>query len=1230
MAAVNADRDLLFGMLALQNGLVDQGQLVAAFQSWTRDRARPLAEHLAARGDLDPDQRAGVEAMVGLHLRKHRGDPAKSLASIPAGRSTRESLAALGDPAIEHSLTQLASGSDGEADRTASYAVGTATTDGQRFRVLRPHARGGLGAVFVALDTELHRDVALKQILDSHADDPVSRQRFLLEAEVTGGLEHPGIVPVYGLGAHVDGRPYYAMRFIRGDSLKEAIDRFQKDDTLKSKPGHRSLELRKLLRRFTDVCNAIDYAHSRGVLHRDIKPGNVIVGKHGETLVVDWGLAKATGKADPAGGEHTLVPSSASCSAETLPGSALGTPAYMSPEQARGEIDNLGPRSDVYSLGATLYCLLTGGAPFVGDDIGQVLRKAQRGEFTPPRQVTASIDKTLEAICLKAMALVPDARYASPRALADDIERWMADEPVTAWREPWTRTAARWLSRHRTLVASLAASVLVALAGTAAVLVVQTQANAQLMRSRADVQARYELAVEAIKTFHTGVSEDFLLKQDQFQALRDRLLKSASEFYGKLSALLDKETDLTSRRALAESKFELANLTALVGRGEDALAAHRSVLAERERLAAEHGAGRALLSDVGRSLNEVARRLEATGKNDEAIAVYRRSESLLAGQSAAEPSIRAALAGCRMSMGALLSRLGKSDEALDAYRKAQAEQETLAASPNASLDARCDLATTVYHIGVLLARTGKPKEAEHEYRTALTMCEKLAAANPAIADFQSRVAALHFSLGILFWQTGRLSDAEAEYHASLLGCEKLVAENRAVIDFRNRLANSHSTLGQVLAQTGRPTDAEAQYQAAFKIFERLVEDNPSLTDFRRGLADCHINLGILLSETGRLSDAGTQYRRALVIDQKLVDENPEVTEFRTSLAHIHNNFANVLMQTGHPALAEGAYRQAILIQENLVSDHPEVTDFGRGLAYSYNNLGELMARRGRNAQSESIFRKALPMLQSLVDGDPANYEARSLVADTQNSLGVILARAGKSSEAEASYQNALGLRRELARVEPGNPMWPWGVGSTLTNLSALDADRGHLDAAIAKFRESTSIHDRLVRAHPTVTDYQTELTFGLIWLGRALYRLGQGNEAIEPLQRAITLHVSSASLSPEVRYDLACAHALLAAAGRSAAELEKAAAALRLAVSDGYTDLARLKVDPDLESLRRRAEFRLLLLDLAMPSDPFAAARRGAQYRRRLGCAVDRQNLSRPTPAGAYSGAGRPHTFIAS
>ncbi len=343
--AVETDRHLLFGLLALQNDLIDQDQLVAAFRAWSRDKSRPLAEHLRALGHLDDEQCVGVEAMVGLHLKKH-GDAENSLAALPTGPSTRARLAAVSDPELSGAVGRLASGptpTEAGAESTVTYAVGSATSDGQRFRVLRPHARGGLGAVFVALDTELHREVALKEMLESHADDPTSRRRFVLEAEVTGGLEHPGIVPVYGLGSYNNGRPYYAMRFIGGDSLKDAIAAYHGAENRKADPGRRSLELRNLLGRFVDVCNAIDYAHSRSVLHRDIKPSNVIVGKHGETLVVDWGLAKPQGRSDggEASDERPLVSSSASGSGETLPGSVLGTPAYMSPEQARGELDRL-------------------------------------------------------------------------------------------------------------------------------------------------------------------------------------------------------------------------------------------------------------------------------------------------------------------------------------------------------------------------------------------------------------------------------------------------------------------------------------------------------------------------------------------------------------------------------------------------------------------------------------------------------------------------------------------------------------------------------------------------------------------------------------------------------------------------------------------------------------------------------------------------------------------------
>jgi serine/threonine protein kinase len=432
MATFAADRHLLFDLLALQVGLIDQAQLVAAFHAWTRDKARPLADHLQALGHLDDEQRGLVQALAAQHLKKHDGDAARSLAAIGVGESIRRGLAAVADPEINSTLVGLVFDPDSDADpgRTASFAVGAATGGGQRFRILRPHARGGLGAVFVARDEELHREVALKQIVDRHADDTHSRARFHVEAEITGKLEHPGIIPVYGLGHDPFGRPFYAMRLVRGESLKEAVAQFHRAEGPGRDPRERALAPRRLLGRFIAVCYTVAYAHSRGVIHRDLKPANVLLGPSGETLVIDWGLAKVVGRPESAGdlAEATLRPALAARAGETLPGSLIGTPGYMSPEQAAGRPREVGPASDVYSLGATLYCLLTGRPPIEDSDVGRALLRVQRGEFVPPSGLNPAVEPALEAICLTAMALKPEDRYPSPRELADAIEVLLASD----------------------------------------------------------------------------------------------------------------------------------------------------------------------------------------------------------------------------------------------------------------------------------------------------------------------------------------------------------------------------------------------------------------------------------------------------------------------------------------------------------------------------------------------------------------------------------------------------------------------------------------------------------------------------------------------------------------------------------------------------------------------------------------------------------------------------------
>jgi len=347
---------------------------------------------------------------------------------------------------------------------------------GMRYDQFVFHDAGGLGVVYKARDIELGRQVALKRLNTKVGGNAENRRRFLREAEVTARLEHPGIVPVYGLVRDAGGQPCYAMRFIKGESLNTAIQQFhtKRDGRAGShmSSGEEVLEFRKLLNHFVTACNTIAYAHSRGVVHRDIKPANIMLGPYGETLVVDWGLAKVMGKGESSdvnhAGDHDIPLLETQLASHTpddltRAGHSMGTPAFMSPEQAAGRLESIGPASDIYSLGATLYCVLTGKSPFSESDRAVILQKVLKSEFTPPTSRNRNVPAALEAICVKAMAFKPEHRYTSAEALAEDIEHWLADEAVSARREPLAVRFARWVRQHKPLSVSIAAACILAL-----------------------------------------------------------------------------------------------------------------------------------------------------------------------------------------------------------------------------------------------------------------------------------------------------------------------------------------------------------------------------------------------------------------------------------------------------------------------------------------------------------------------------------------------------------------------------------------------------------------------------------------------------------------------------------------------------------------------------------------------------------------------------------------------
>jgi serine/threonine-protein kinase len=940
-----------------------------------------------------------------------------------------------------------------------------------QFGILQFHKAGGLGEVYLAQSQDLGREVALKRMQGRFAQDCSKRSRFVQEAEITSRLEHPGIAPVYAMGQDEVGRPFYAMRFIRGNTLQEACEQFHQADQPGRGPAERALTFRQLLGRFVAVCNTVAYAHSRGVIHRDIKPGNIILGPFGETILLDWGLAKMLQNKglsqngdrthqthescphfgmgpppDPAAGAPAGIPGeSRQTSLErdapdntgtaveaTQLGVPVGTPPYMSPEQAGGNWDKVGPASDIYGLGATLYTLLTGRVPVTGKDAGEILHHVKQGDWVHPRQVKRAIPRALEAICLRAMAPRPLDRYPSASDLAADVEHWLADEAVTAWREPLSGRFRRWGRHHRATVAGAVMAVGVAavsltLATWLLVAAYEKEHRAKQTAERKEGEAAeqrdeakrrkqqaeksFQEAWDAVDFFQTQASQHALFQAPGLQPLRKDLLQRALKFYQKYIQEHKNDADFQADRARAFVR--LADITRDIGAQKDALGAYRQAVSELERLVAGNPTNIAYAADLAAAYHNLATLWSKIGEIKQAESVFAkalaRQQKVVALPSSGSKA-QYDLAVLFQNLARLNVLKKKSSMAEQSYKRSLAILAKLTQT-HANISQYQYLTAHDYMgLGLVYANLSKVEEAVTAFQNAAKVLSELKRREPTTPDYQTALGVVYTNLANLYFHTMRdLAKSEAARQAALAIQEQLVKQNPEVTQYRSDLAGGYYDLGLYYVLTRQLPKAKPLLEKALAFRQQLARENPGHPPLESELAESHFGLGTWHSANGENEQAIKANLLALAIQERLAKRFPGMADYRMALSRTYSNLGVAYNSTRSPQEAEAAFHKSLSIRNQLARDHPEVVDFAIGSADSASAMAMVATEQGRWQTALRWLNQAVGKLEAALRKVPRHARARQDLATAYARRARALNCLGRYAQALEDYERALGL-----------------------------------------------------------------------------------------------------------------------------------------------------------------------------------------------------------------------------
>jgi len=1078
MSAIHIDRNVLFGVIALQDDLIDQKQFTEACAVWALRLETSLTELLLERGWITSDDRREIERKIERKIKKH-GNIRASLAAV-AGGDARDAIRAVDHPEIRKSLSSLP---PAEGHVMIETMVPPHQPDSARYTLTRMHAEGGLGRVWLARDGDLHRGVALKEIRPERSADRETWRRFLKEAQITGQLEHPNIVPVYELGRRrEDDQPFYTMRFVRGQSLLGAIQEFHRERA--GKPPDR-LALQSLLGAFLKVCDAIAYAHSRGVVHRDLKPENIVLGGFGEVVVLDWGLAKLV-DAPEEPSERNAVPGerisvAPEASADKTHG-LLGTPCYMAPEQVEQKHDQIDSRTDIYALGGILFEILTGHPPAEAAATGEVLEQVRTGRIPRARQVEPTVPRALEAVCAKAMALDRSARYARVTDLADEVRRWIADEPINVYRDPLLQRTRRWVRRHLRLVTAAAAAAAVALlalgisttlislsnrrlstANTTILRQIQqiTQQKIALDHQRLRAEGREDMAIQAIEKFRDAVANNPELKDRMDLApLRKTLLKEPQEFFRKLKEQLQAEHDTRPEALskLALASYHLAETTGELGDLPDAIESYEAAIAILEPMARDHTASADDERRLGQALN---------------------------------------------NLGNVLNNAGRQSDALAKHRAALALRERLAREHPDEPELRCDIAVTHNNIGAALGLQERRRESLAEIREAETRLEGLVRECPGVINFRSRLALCKSTAANTLYLVGQHPQALAEQSKALDLIEELIRAEPKVRGFQSQLGNTLSTRAIWLNGLGDQAEARKTIQRSVDIQQRLADEHPTLPDYRYSLAQGLINAASIEGVSGSRSLAFM--RRALEIDERLVRDYPGDRRYETAVTDALFQYVTECTLTGQFREGETALNRVLPLTEQYAREHPMASPLRQNLPRVYESAASLFATAGQSERALGLRERALAETEKLHEAFPESYGFLFFYSLALVKVAKSYQTANRPKDAESLALRALAVAEQGARTYPGvadfrsnQVLYRWLLGQVTR------AD-GRLDEAVAHCEEGVRIGEELTSKEPGNMTFSKIVLVGCYNdLAMAYHALSRNAEARRELEKAGT------------------------------------------------------------------------------------------------------------------------------